>query len=514
MQKLLDQAANELAPKDRIEILRRALEEAGDSIPLKSKVNFHLGQAMRDNGDCLSSLRRLRMSLKGAKDPSLAFETMAECLIRMEQIDQAARLLEKVLQTGPERSKPYALKGIIYESQGMMTRAIDEYTRALRHNRYSTLALDRRSRALIKQAKPRQALQDIDALARLKRLDPEIFMTRARINLKLNEYKAALNDFAMVEKLLPPSEKDKVIRERAMVYLKMGEAHKALETLEKHTKGSSRRHEAMTLKARALLKLKRVDEARRLLSYTIEKNPAYPAAYLTQGETLTSEGKFDQALGSLNRAIRLDDEFAAAYKERAKVFMELKDYARAADDLGKAMDLDPSDGEVYALRALTFMERLLYNAAVDDFAKALECLPKDPEILFDRARAYYLMDEPEKALEDIETVLEQNIDSARALSFRGVLKFELDRTGPAENDMSAAIELDPDDPQLWNNRGFYHLKRGDLARARADIEKALELAPSYETAKRNMGLLRDRKLEAPAIADMIAPSMKAELSAQ
>lgn len=486
---LITQAHREFGAEEKISILMRALDEAGDAHSLQSNINHELGMVFQEKGDILSALKRYRMALKGSEDPIPIFESMAECFIELGQIEQAARLLEKSLQTGPERAKPYALKGLIYERQGMNTRAIDEYTRALRYDPYSILALEMRSKLLLKVGKPRESLEDLNALTRLKRMDPEIFMTRAGINLKLNLYEKALEDYDIAEKLFTGNDKDRAIREKARVRLKMGRPQKALEILKEHDEDTPMDHEVCCLRARALAQLNRTAEAKRLISYTIDKNPGFANAYMIKASLLAKEGALDQALESLNRAIRLERDLIQAYKERAKLFMALKDNTSANVDLTRAANLDPSDGEVFALRASTNMDRLLYNAAVEDLTKALDRLPNDPEILFDRARAYLLKDAPEKALEDLEAILVIKPRATRALSLLGVAKFKLKRVDEAEEDLNAAVSADPKDPLVWNNRGFFRMKTGKLQDALKDMETALELDPNYGPAERNMALI-------------------------
>ncbi len=511
---LISEANREFGAEEKISILMKALDESGDSNALKSKVNYELGLVFQEKGDILSALKRYRMALKGSEDPIPIFESMAECFIELGQIEQAARLLEKSLQTGPERAKPYALKGLIYERQGMNTRAIDEYTRALRYDPYSILALEMRSKLLLKEGKPRESLEDLNSLTRLKRMDPEIFMTRAGINLKLNLYEKALEDYHIAENLFTGADKDRAIREKARVRLKMGGPQKALEILKGHSEKTPMDHEVRCLKARALAQLNRTAEAKRLISYTIDKNPGYANAYMIKASLLAGEGALDLALESLNRAIRLERDFSQAYKERAKLFMALKDNTSANVDLTRAANLDPSDGEVFALRASTNMDRLLYDSAVEDLTKALDRLPNDPEILFDRARAYLLKDTPEKALEDLEAILIIKPRATRALSLMGVAKFKLNRIDEAQEDLNAAVSADPKDPMVWNNRGFFRMKTGKLKDALKDMETALGLDPNYGAAQRNMALILQKTKTVETVQGKVIPDDLSDLGAR
>ncbi len=114
-----------------------------------------------------------------------------------------SRVLETVLLTVPATARAYVLKGMIYEKEGFLSKAEDEYTRALDYDSESFSALDMRARLLLREGKPRKALDDMNALSRLAPKDPDVFMTRARIHVKLKDYGAALADYARVESLTP-----------------------------------------------------------------------------------------------------------------------------------------------------------------------------------------------------------------------------------------------------------------------------------------------------------------------
>ena len=123
----------------------------------------------------------------------------AYCLILLDQFDEASKVLEVVLSTNPGMAKPYVLKGMIYEKEGFLAKAEDEYTRALHYDSQSTMALEMRAKLLLREGKPRKALEDANSWSRLDPDNPEVFLTRARINVKLKDYRPALADYGKVK---------------------------------------------------------------------------------------------------------------------------------------------------------------------------------------------------------------------------------------------------------------------------------------------------------------------------
>jgi tetratricopeptide (TPR) repeat protein len=347
-----------------------------------------------------------------------------------------------------------------------------------------------RAKALVRGGKPRKALEDINALIRLRPNEPEPLLTRARIHTKLEEYAPALADYTKVESILPRD--DRVRKEKVLVYFKTGQPQKALDSLSSHPVDRPDDTEILILRARAHIVLKNYGKAQQILKTALTKEPLNPAAHLYTGVVMARLGDTDGALASLNRAIELDPALVEAFKERARIFMELKEPVRAAVDLTTAANLDPSDEEIFMLRGFTLMGRMLYDAAIEDFTRALENLPGEPRILYDRAVAYLSKDEPRPAIEDLTALLNSRPNTARAISLRGVAHFHLGNAAQARGDFDEAVKASPNDPQVWNNRGFFHYKRGNYRAAIGDFEKALKLDPDYESARYNMKLAIER----------------------
>jgi tetratricopeptide (TPR) repeat protein len=487
---LLKQARTQEDPAKRIEILDEALKDQSLKGELLSAVFLERAMAYKALKDCFHAIDDFDSSMAHSRKPSPALLEKIHCLILVDQLEQASRALESVLLAGPGSAQAYVLKGMIYEKEGFLSKAEDEYTRALYYEPNSAVALDMRSKALLKAGKPRKALEDVNALAKLSRHDPEVFITRARIHVKLKDYLAALADYAQVELLSPKDER--VLKEKVLVYFKTDQAQKALEALAANTAAKTDDVENLVLQARAHILLKNLSKADAILKQALSKKPSYAPAYLYEGLVARNDDP-NAALANLNRALELDASFVDAYKERARILADLNEPVRAAADLSTAVDLDPADGEIFAMRGLTFVKRMLYDSAITDFTRALELLPGDTRILYDRAVTYFLKDEPQLAMTDVEDLLQLKPNAARALSLRGVLYFGLGKQAQAREDFDKAISISPGDPQLRNNRGFFLYKSGDYTSALEDFNRALKLDSEYGIARYNLGVVVNRQ---------------------
>lgn len=488
--RLLKQAKTEEDPAKRIEILDEALKDQSLKGDLLSAIFLERAMAYKATKDCFHAIEDFNSSMAHSRKPSPALLEKIHCLILVDNLDEASRALESVLLAGPGSAQAYVLKGMIFEKEGFLSKAEDEYTRALHYEPNSTVALDMRSKALLKAGKPRKALDDINALARLTRNDPEVFMTRAMIHVKLKNYPAALADYVQLENLSPGA--DRVLKEKVLVYFKMDQPQKALDALSGQIAKKTDDVEILVLQARAQMLLQNMSTADAILRQALNKKPLHAPAYLYRALIVRNNDP-DAALANLNRALELDSSLVDAYKERARIFAELNEPVRAASDLTAAAHLDPSDGEIFTMRGLSFMKRMLYDSAIADFTRALECLPGDVRVLYDRAVTHYLKDDVQQAMADVDALLQIKPESARSLGLRGILNFNSGKYAQAREDFDKAVSISPSDPQLRNNRGFFLYKMGDRGAAVEDFNRAIQTDANYSIARHNLGLTLDRQ---------------------
>jgi tetratricopeptide (TPR) repeat protein len=474
-------------PTRRLLLIDRALEDQSLRGSIVSALFVERALTYRELGDCHRAIEDFTSALAHSRSAYSMTLDKVECLITVDQLDEANRELDHYLLSKPGTAQAYVLKGTIYEKEGFFTRAEDEYTRALHFDSQSTSALEQRAGVLIRQGKPRRALDDLNALIKLSPHRTDILRTRARLHVKLNDHPAALADFGRIEALNPGD--DQALREKALVFIKTNRADKALQALGAQPSTRSEDAESQVLRARAYMLLKEYEKVQRILQATLQEHPQYAPAFLYSGIVLYRTGDADGALARLNRALELDGKLVEAYKERGRVFLDLKEPVRASVDLTAAADLDPSDGEIYAMRAAASLARNLHDAATSDFSRALENLPGDPRILFDRAAAYALKEDFPAALQDLDEVIKNKPDAARAWGLRGVINANLGNQSRAREDLTKATVLNPRDSQGWNNLGYFLYRNGEFAAALEALNRALVVDPSHENARYNLGLV-------------------------
>jgi tetratricopeptide (TPR) repeat protein len=487
--RLFKQAQSESDPLRKIELLDSALQDQTIKGDLLSQIFFERAMSYKALNDCYHAIEDLNSAMAHSKKPSPALLEKAHCLILLDQLDEASRVLETALNSRPGSARAYILKGMIYEKEGYWPKAHDEYTRALFFEPDSTKAMEMRANVLIKAGNPRKALEDLAVLIKTIKNNASALKTRARIHAKLKEFALAQADYAELEKLVPGDEQ--LVKERIGVYFNAGLPNKALSALTEHLRNNPNDLEAVTLQARAHLLLKNYPVSKKILKTVLSKDPDSSEGHLLEGMIAARERDFDQSLASLNRSIELNQSTSETYKERAKVFNELGDPVRAYMDLSAAAELDPSDGDVYAQRGFTQMHRLMYDAAIQDFSTALERIPNDVNVLYGRAIANFRKDDLSEAMKDVDSILKKKPESPRALSLKGVILFRSGKIDEAREEFDKSVKLGPGDPSIWNNRGFFLFKMGEHDRAKQDFAKALQVESGHEFAANNLYGLKE-----------------------
>jgi tetratricopeptide (TPR) repeat protein len=192
-------------------------------------------------------------------------------------------------------------------------------------------------------------------------------------------------------------------------------------------------------------------------------------------------------------------------------------------DFGNPAGLDPNDP---VQQALSLHQAGRYADAIQIYESIIINNPPDPRIYASIADAHYRLGNTERALKyTVESLkLDPNYSSGHLLLgtilgemgdvVRSVRAYErviaLDQNNPyayynlgllyyKKSDIRTAIEylerardLNPNDPKIWNNLGVAYYDNGQFTKATGAYSQALGLDPSYETAKRNLELVRGK----------------------
>ncbi len=202
----------------------------------------------------------------------------------------------------------------------------------------------------------------------------------------------------------------------------------------------------LNLKANLLLATQKIDEGKRVLKESIEKNPAYITPYLTLAKILLSENKTDETIDLYKTLIEKRPDQPSPHSLIGTLYEKQQKFDLAEDHYKKALAINPD--YIPAVNNLAFLyaeQNRELNTALDLARQAKERIGKLPAIMDTLGWVYY-----KKTL----------YDSA-------VTEFE------------ACIEKEPENPIFHYHLGLALNKLGEYIKAETALNKALELQKDF-----------------------------------
>ena len=303
--KVRSNLAAELMRRGRHDDAREELDRALSIDPEYHPARVNLAQCLLDEGDVAGAEREIRYVLESRPDDSVALFQLGEVLLRDGRLDEAESVFRGLLSMRPESGEVHGRLGVVLESRGLWAEAESELVEAVELEASS--ATLRNDLGLFYSRRGR----DDDAIGHLRRaveLAPDAVALRNNLGNtlrnagRLDESLEVLEEAARVGPDFPPTHynlgltlegigraEDAVRHYRTALELRpsYGDALRALGrvTLGEGDAEGSLRHlgaaiaadaadtEAHALRARALFRLERYDEAETDLERVLQLNP-------------------------------------------------------------------------------------------------------------------------------------------------------------------------------------------------------------------------------------------------
>lgn len=224
------------------------------------------------------------------------------------------------------------------------------------------------------------------------------------------------------------------------------------------------------------------------LKKAIEVAPQDSRAYVAMGQLLLDQKKYAEADKFYEQALSKNPRDAQALSGVVSLLTDQKQLDRAAQRIQQQIDKAPDDGAPYVLLGRTEMLRRNFDAAEKAFAKALELRPTDVGVLQALATAEKARGELDAAVASYQRAIKLQPKNAEPYLLLASLKERQGQWQEAQTLYQKALEIKPGDPLASNNLANILLDHD------GNVDVALSLA---QTARRAMP-------EFPAIADTLA----------
>ncbi|WP_455379753.1 tetratricopeptide repeat protein [Acidihalobacter prosperus] len=469
------------------------------------------------SGDLKAAIHYYRKAMKAYPDPSLAQRTMQIALFLHNQkvaLEAAHRWAKLV----PHDAKPQQALGILYASQGDVTRSVRHLENYINKRKGNTGQGFMRVGTLLGQAVPEGV-----ALSVMKNLvskypgQPRAQFAYGVMALKLGKSKMALG--AAEEALHISPHMNEALSLKAQALMSLGDQQQAFKVLKE---GMARAPKSVVLHlsyARLLVVVKSYRAAREQFRWLLKRSPDNPAVLYTLGLLDFHLKRDSEAYDYLQRVykagyhVSVAQYFLGRIAERnGNMESALTHYAnvnageylfdaqvRIAYILARQGDLNQAREYLGELRAnvsgrrqkieLYLVEGELLQQADDLpaafklYDKAVHKYPKALQLLYARALVADKLGKLKIAEKDLTRIIQSKPNDAVALNALGyVLANRTSRYDEALGYIKRALALKPHDPEIIDSMGWVQFKLKHYARALHYLEKAYSAIANPEVA--------------------------------
>jgi len=237
------------------------------------------------------------------KSRAAAYQVIGDSFMKKRDYDSAITAFSKAHDADPDNIGHVNSRGIAYSSKGDDEHALADYDLCLQMRPNFASAYNNRGIIFLRKLDFRRALDEFNAAIKFGPTSPSRYThlnNRARTETLLQQYDAALADFAEAQNLSPDG--PQVPQNRCVTYTEM----------------------------------KRFDEAIADCNAALAKMPKNTYVLTNRANTYLAKGDLDAALADYNEAIRLAPNYIRAHAGRGQYFEKKGDLAAARYDYRSA----------------------------------------------------------------------------------------------------------------------------------------------------------------------------------
>lgn len=226
--------------------------------------------------------------------------------------------------------------------------------------------------------------------------------------------------------------------------------------------------------AKALHQERRYEEAAKIYSDVLAKNPSDPQVYFLLGASKKALGKSQEALVAFQKAVELDENHQQAWEQIGDLLMNRMDYRGAEGAFLKSSALNPSSAPSWEGLAQTYLYQQKTPQAEQAYEKLLGLEP----------------------------------DNVPAIYNLGVIQHQSNKNDAAKESFKKVIRLNPNYAEAYNNLGGIYLIEGQVDQSIQENEKAVQLKPGLATAHYSLFTAYELKKNYPRAVEHLEQYIK------
>ncbi|HZY90275.1 MAG TPA: protein kinase [Gemmataceae bacterium] len=438
----VSRAAYHRGRADCLARLGRGEEAAGerrraDECPLRTASDFFLsGGDLYRQGRLDEAVRHYHHALSLQPHHFGSNYALALCCLKLgpgaaaqrrDRLDAALSRLSLCIYQQPGRVWPYLLRGHAHGECGEFEAADADFTRveaALRGEpdaalRYGLLV--NRAVARVRANELSAAVADLEEAVRLRPEDYPAYVNLAEAHQGANRPDLALGQLDRAIALRPPGALAALYRTRARLHLRQGDPAAAARDLGRAAEHGAAGEAAADRaeQGRLWLQAGKPAEALAALDAALEHRPGPAAVHRLRADALARLGRHEEAVRALSRCLEQGPEgrraLAPLYLARGEWRARLGEHAGAAEDYTHALELGARGAATLAARGWAYLALDAPRLALRDFEEAAQGDPASADALGGRGHAAVRLGRYREGCRDAEEALRRGTPDARRL---------------------------------------------------------------------------------------------------
>ncbi|MCW5827696.1 MAG: tetratricopeptide repeat protein [Deltaproteobacteria bacterium] len=263
----------------------------------------------------------------------------------------------------------------------------------------------------------------------------------------------------------------------------------ALARADEHLAGYPDQPDALFLKARSLVELKRAPEAAEIFRKLAQVEGYGERALEELGRIYLADAKYKEAGDIATQLLTLNDLSVAAHKMLATVALETGQLDDAIAKSSRAAAINANDTEALDIQARAYLKKGLPGEAIKIYTNALKINKTDPVLYIGLSSALISIGQPAQAVPYLQWVVKQQPDNIRSRELLARALLAAKQPSAALEQAEAVKRLGPEQAVGHELAGFAARDLNDMPKAILELEQAARKEPQNPRYQIQLGLL-------------------------
>ena len=395
------------------------------------------------NGNYEKALKTLSFLMETYPNNSLLFNIKGACYAGLGQLENAVKSYKKAVLINPKYSKAHYNLGGAFHEIGALDDSVKSYLKSL--------SID---------PDYAEAHNNLGNVYRQKKL----------LDKAVNSYTSAINinpDYLEAHYSI------------GLVFQDLGQTDLMISHIKKVITIKPDFAEAHNNLGVALKRNGKLDDA--ILSYknALAIQPNNIEAYNNLGNVFKEKGLIDQSIRSYKAALQINPNLMLLNINLGNAYKELGQLDDAISSYEKAISIDSNNSEAYNNLGIVLNKIGRADDAIASYEKALEINPKYTDSYNNLGIALKKIGRLDDAINSYQEAIKINPNNADTHNNLGIAFADIGRLEDAVESYEKALSINPQYAESYNNLGIVFLKLKKLDKALKFNQKALTLKPKF-----------------------------------